>query len=628
MGTVSGSNSVLRRVVHPAVIAFALLIVVGVALTWLVRAQRLDHEWVMHSMEVREAVGQARLGIFEAETAMRGYLITGREEFLIPFVKAKDLLPLQISNIRQLTADNPRQQENIDKLTPLVERLLPTLQQRIDIFKTSGQAAALASITGITKTLADEANAVIDAMIAEESRLLGDRQATNERNAFLVQFLAIATLIVAVTVGALNGIESSRRRKEIEAGHAALLQSHERLKAEVQQRESIELQLRQAQKMEAVGQLTGGIAHDFNNMLAVIIGALDIARKRMSEGDHNVQRLIENAIDGAKRGATLTQRLLAFSRQQALEPKVLNVNRLLAGLSDMLRRSLSESVHIEIVQGAGLWHVFADHHQLENALLNLAVNARDAMPDGGRLTVETENTTLDARYAEDNGIEAGNYVMISVTDTGAGMPAHVISRAFDPFFTTKAVGQGTGLGLSQVFGFVKQSGGHVKIYSEVNRGTTVKIYLKRHDVAAGSVELDQALSTQGQLATAAHTPATVLVVEDDDTVRMLTIASVEELGFTVHAAPGAKEALKILAADKNIALLLTDVVMPEVTGSQLAAEARKMRPDLKVLFTTGYTRNAIVHNGTLDAGVHLISKPFTLEQLSQAIHRVMDAKTG
>ncbi len=486
--------------------------------------------------------------------------------------------------------------------------------------RTEGQARALASITGRSKVLADEANGLLRGMIAEEDRLLQERQASAERTAALVQVLAITTLVFALVFGTQNAVEGARRREEIEDGHAALQESHERLKAEVKEREGIELQLRQAQKMEAIGQLTGGIAHDFNNMLAIVIGALDIVRKRIGQGDHNIGSLIENAIDGAKRGAALTQRLLAFSRQQALEPTVISVNRMISGLSDLLRRTLGETVRIEIVQGAGLWRINADGNQLENALVNLAVNARDAMPDGGRLTIETENTVLDRRYAAEHHVDHGEFVMISVTDTGMGMPPDVIAKAFDPFFTTKGVGQGTGLGLSQVFGFVKQSGGHVKIYSEMGRGTSVKIYLRRFEGAVDLQEEDKQVTNAKEVD---HTHAVVLVVEDDETVQLLTVATVEELGFTVVAASSAKAALKILASRDDIKLLLTDVVMPEVTGRQLAEEARKLYPNLKVLFTTGYTRNAIVHNGTLDPGAHLLSKPFTLEQLSQAIHRVM-----
>ena len=603
------------------VIAFVLLIMVGIALTFLVRSQQSDHAMVEHTMEVREALNGARLSVADAETGMRGFLITGREDYLVPFENAKGLLPLHLGNIQTLTADNAVQQRTLERLRPIAQQLLTTLQNRVDIYRSQGQAAALASITGITKSLADQANGLIAVMIAEETRLLAQRQAESERTALYVQALALVTLAAAIAFGALSAVEARRRRQEIEAGRNALQASHERLVAEVKERESVEVQLRQAQKMEAVGQLTGGVAHDFNNMLAVIIGALDITKKRMGKGDFGVLNFIDAAIDGARRGALLTQRLLAFSRQQALEPKVLNVNTLVSGLSDLLRRTLGENISIEFVQGAGLGRVFADGHQLENAIVNLAVNARDAMADGGRLTIETGNISLDPRYAADNGVVAGAYIMVSVTDTGTGMSADVMARAFDPFFTTKAVGQGTGLGLSQVFGFVKQSGGHIKIYSELGRGTTVKIYLPRHaDAAADESPLQVAAPSQ-----AAHAPAVVLVVEDDDTVRALTIASVEELGFTVLSAPGAKAAMKILTEREDIKLLLTDVVMPEITGGQLAKEALILRPALKVLFTTGYTRNAIVHNGMLDPGISLLSKPFTLEQLSQAIHRVMQS---
>jgi len=611
----------IRRLTHPITIAFALLIVVGIALSTLVGTQRTDHAIVQHTMEVKEALSATQIAVYEAETGMRGFIITGRDDFLAPFLVAKDILPLHIGNIQKLTADNARQQDAVARLKTIVDELLVVLEQRIGTYRTQGQAPAFAAITGRSKALADEAIGLLKGMIIEEDRLLLDRQADAERTAVAVQILAIVTLVFALIFGTLNAVEGSRRRKEIEAGHAALHESHERLKAEVAEREGVEMQLRQALKMEAVGQLTGGVAHDFNNMLAVVIGALDIAKRRIGAGDHNIGGLIESAIDGAKRGATLTQRLLAFSRQQALEPAVLHCNRMVSGLSDLLRRTLGENIQIEIVQGAGLWRIHADGNQLENALVNLAVNARDAMPNGGRLTIETENTALDARYAVEHALKPGEYVMISVSDTGTGMPPDVIARAFDPFFTTKDVGQGTGLGLSQVFGFVKQSGGHIKIYSELGRGTAVKIYLPRFDGTLDAQEEDKHAAPLGE---AAHRPAVVLVVEDDETVKLLTVASVEELGFTVVSASNAKDALKILDSRNDITLLVTDVVMPEVTGRQLAEEARKRFPDLKVLFTTGYTRNAIVHNGTLDPGVHLLSKPFTLEQLSQAIHRVME----
>jgi len=358
----------IRRLTHPITIAFTLLIVVGIALSSLVGAQRSDHEAVQHTMEVKEALSSAQVSVYEAETGMRGFLITGREDYLQPYLDAKEILPLHIGNIEKLIGDNPKQQNAVGHLKTVVEELLATLERRINAMRNEGQARALASITGRSKVLADEANGLLRSMIAEEDRLLLERQASAERTAALVQVLAITTLVFALVFGTLNALESARRREEIEDGHAALQESHERLKAEVKELEGIELQLRQAQKMEAIGQLTGGIAHDFNNMLAIVIGALDIVRKRIGQGDSNIGSLIDSAIDGAKRGATLTQRLLAFSRQQALEPTVLSVNRMISGLSDLLRRTLGETIHIEIVQGAGLWRINADGNQLENAL--------------------------------------------------------------------------------------------------------------------------------------------------------------------------------------------------------------------------------------------------------------------
>jgi PAS domain S-box-containing protein len=393
-------------------------------------------------------------------------------------------------------------------------------------------------------------------------------------------------------------------------------------KAQAEALQQAESALRQSQKMEAVGQLTGGIAHDFNNMLAVVIGSLELLARRLDGGDSRAQRYVESATEGAKRAALLTQRLLAFSRQQPLRPESIDANRLVSGMSDLLRRSLGAEIQLEAVLAGGLWRTHADPNQLENVILNLAVNARDAMPEGGRLTIETQNAHLDARYVATHlGLAAGQYVLIAVTDTGMGMPEEVIAKAFDPFFTTKAVGKGTGLGLSQVYGFVKQSGGHVKIYSEPGEGTTVKIYLPRQ--AAGQQETDAqdiiSIVPRGQQR------EVVLVVEDEPAVRELSVEALSELGYRVLEADGAAAALRLIDAHPDIALLFTDVVMPEVNGRKLAAEACRRRKDLKVLFTTGYTRNAVVHNGVLDAGVELIGKPFTIEELAAKVRAVLDS---
>jgi PAS domain S-box-containing protein len=383
--------------------------------------------------------------------------------------------------------------------------------------------------------------------------------------------------------------------------------------------------LRQSQKMEAVGQLTGGIAHDFNNMLAVVMGSLELLGRRLAGGDARSQRYLEAAADSARRASLLTQRLLAFSRQQPLQPEAIDANKLMAGMSDLLRHSLGTDVRLETVLAGGLWRTFADPNQLENVVLNLAVNARDAMPAGGRLTIETQNAHLDDRYVTVHpGVAAGQYVLIAVTDTGTGMPREIIDRAFDPFFTTKPVGKGTGLGLSQVYGFVKQSGGHVKIYSEVGQGTTLKIYLPR--LAGAAADDDAHDREDGQLLPLGEFREVILVVEDEPAVRSFSVEALRELGYKVFEADGAASALKILDLHSEIVLLFTDVVMPDTNGAKLAHEARRRRPGLRVLFTTGYTRNAVVHNGVLDPGVEMIGKPFTLDALAAKVRLVLEAQ--
>ena len=395
----------------------------------------------------------------------------------------------------------------------------------------------------------------------------------------------------------------------------------ERVQARTLELEEVHEALRQSQKMEAVGQLTGGIAHDFNNMLAVVIGSLDLLGRRIGTSDARAKRYVDAAADGARRAALLTQRLLAFSRQQPLRPEPIEANKLVAGMSDLLRHSLGADIQLEAVLAGGLWRTHADPNQLENVLLNLAVNARDAMPGGGKLTVETQNAHLDDRYTSAHpGVMPGQYVLIAVTDTGTGMPPDVIAKAFDPFYTTKEVGKGTGLGLSQVYGFVKQSGGHVKIYSEPGQGTTVKVYLPRYLGAADEIEENN----QPGALQLGEDQEVVLVVEDEPSVRQFSVDALLELGYRVLEADGAPAALRMLDAHPEVALMFTDVVMPEVNGAKLAEEARRRRPDLKILFMTGYTRNAVVHNGVLDPGVQMIGKPFTIEELAAKVREVLD----
>jgi PAS domain S-box-containing protein len=391
------------------------------------------------------------------------------------------------------------------------------------------------------------------------------------------------------------------------------------LEAENEARRKAEELLRQSQKLEAIGQLTGGVAHDFNNMLAVIISSTNLIERRLAKGE-DVKRLIEGISDAAYRAAELTRRLLAFSRQLPSAPKGIDANQMVKSISELLRQTLGEATVLETVLAGGLWKTHADASQLENAILNLAINARDAMPDGGKVTIETLNCDLDADYASNYpDVNAGQYVMIAVSDEGTGMSPEIIERAIDPFFTTKAVGKGTGLGLSQVYGFVKQSKGHLKLYSEIGHGTAVKIYLPRYygaEQAAVGAEIRQPVRRGAP-------SEVILVVEDEDRIREVTTEALRELGYTVFHAASARQALQILESRPEIDLLFTDIVMPDMKGHRLAEAALKFRPDLKVLYTTGYTRNAVLHNGVLDPGVNFIAKPFTVDQLGQKVREVL-----
>jgi signal transduction histidine kinase len=396
----------------------------------------------------------------------------------------------------------------------------------------------------------------------------------------------------------------------------------DRVANEVSERIKAEDALRQAQKMEAVGQLTGGVAHDFNNLLTVIMGGLDTIRRARPDDEARIKRAVDMALQGVQRAASLTGRLLAFSRRQPLDPKPVELNRLVRDMTDLLHRTLGEQIELEAVLAPRLWVVEVDQNQLESALINLAVNARDAMPDGGKLTIETANTALDESYvAQDAEVVPGQYVVVAVSDSGGGMSKATLARVFEPFFTTKEVGRGTGLGLSMVYGFVKQSRGHITIYSEEGQGTTVKLYFPRHTeglvAEAAQEELTAPKSSLGEV---------VLVVEDNEAVRAYSTQLLQDLGYDVLEASEAEQALAILRSRQRVDLLFTDVVLPGRSGRVIADEAIKLRPELKVLFTTGYSRNAIVHQGRLDPGVQLISKPFTFEQLATRVRDILDKK--
>jgi PAS domain S-box-containing protein len=379
--------------------------------------------------------------------------------------------------------------------------------------------------------------------------------------------------------------------------------------------------LRQSQKMEAVGQLTGGIAHDFNNLLAGISGSLELIQTRLAQGRlKDVDRYINAAQGASKRAAALTHRLLAFSRRQTLDPKPTDVNRLVAGLEELIRRTVGPAVTVDVIAATGLWPALVDPPQLENALLNLCINARDAMPEGGSITIETANTALDAREARERDMPPGPYLLLRVTDTGTGMAPEIVGKVFEPFFTTKPLGQGTGLGLSMIYGFAQQSGGQVRIVSELGRGTKVCLYLPRH---GGTVAEEDPLAAAGAPARAAP-GETVLVVDDEPTVRMLVTEVLEDLGYTAIEAADSVAGLKVLQSDVRIDLLVSDVGLPGgMNGRQMAEAGRSTRPGLKVLFITGYAEAAVLGNGQLDPGMQVITKPFVVEVLGARIREMI-----
>jgi signal transduction histidine kinase/ActR/RegA family two-component response regulator len=429
---------------------------------------------------------------------------------------------------------------------------------------------------------------------------------------------AVASILTAITLWPLlPKILAIPSPTQLREAKAALAQEG------IHRREAEEM-LRHSQKMDAIGQLTGGVAHDFNNLLTIIVGNLEIADRSLQSWGQATQerlaRLIANAANGARRATILTQRLLAFARRQPLDPKPTNVNQLLTGMSDFFRRTLGENIKLELVSGAGLWQVEVDPNQMEAAILNLVVNAKDAMANTGKLTIETANATLDGRHSPQNAeIPAGEYIEIAVSDTGLGMPKEVQEKAFDPFFTTKQPGQGTGLGLSQVYGFVRQSGGYVKIHSEVDKGTTIKIYLPRAHAAVDPIK-DDAGALVGSLGS-----ETILVVEDESDVRSYLVETLQDLNYRVREAPDGASALALLESDQSqIDLLLTDIVMPGINGRQLADELSDRQPGLKVLFMTGYSRDAIVHHGRLDVGVSMLQKPLSQATLAAKIRNILD----
>lgn len=619
MGNVRKDRGLIALSIGFALVAASVL---GVLLMF--NAHQRAQASVLHTLTVQETLSRTLSHLQDAETGARGYYITRDREYLRPYLSARPGLANDLELLPRQVADNPDQATRAGALAQCVKARLETLEigiddARIGQFERSQQLVR----SGRGKKQMDQCRALIGEMKGAERSLLVERDADLKRWSRLLTIWLVFGGIAIFTLAWYATRDARRRaRAAIEAGKA-LLTANRQLTEEAENRAVAEAQVRQMQKMESIGQLTGGVAHDFNNMLAIVIGSLDMARRRLASDPEKARECVDNAMEGAERASQLTARLLAFSRQQPLAPKALDANKLVGGMSEMLRRTLGEDIRIETVLAGGLWAAFIDGGQLENAVLNLCVNARDAMPNGGRLTIETSCTHLDDGYAAAHSeVTAGQYVMISVTDTGTGMPQEVIERAFDPFYTTKGVGKGTGLGLSQVFGFVKQSGGHVKIYSEPGVGTTVKLYLPRH---FGEAEALGAIDAATGELPRANPDEIILVVEDEDRVRHMSVDALRELGYVVVQASDANQALTVLEIQPRIDLLFTDIVMPDMNGRVLSDRAREKRPDLKVLYTTGYTKNAIVHNGMLDHDVAFLAKPFSIQQLATKVREVLDA---
>ncbi|WP_286159043.1 CHASE3 domain-containing protein [Methylobacterium sp. Leaf456] len=704
----------------------AIVALVG-AMTWeRLNAARDARTWSQHSYQVLNTTKDLAIALRDAERGQRGYVLTGRDEYLAPYDAARDRLGLLQGELQKLTADNPAQQERIRALAPAIQHKLEELAQTLQARRDGGLETALRIVNGDAgRNHMRDAETMLAAMLVDEERLLDDRLAQNDARAAWVRWMVIAGSVLAVltllwAARLLNQAWSRSYRTEAEQRALALrlrttldslsqgvavfgpnrklanwnecfqvlldlpkamvrpgttygafvehtgepgrpaLETEDQIRhgrrgpgeavtyerervdghhleirrtpmpdggfvltvSDMTKRAQAEGVLREAQKMQAIGQLTGGIAHDFNNLLQVILGNLEFIRAKL-DGDARLQARIERASWAAQRGATLTGQLLAFARKQPLAPVAIDLAATMPDLIPLLRRTLGEHIEVRYVESAGLWPAMADAAQLENAVLNLALNARDAMPGGGRVTIELGNKVLDEEYVRHHAeTVAGDYAMVAVSDTGHGMTADVVRRVFEPFFTTKPDGKGTGLGLAMVFGFVKQSGGHVKVYSEPGEGTTVKLYLPRSVGAAAP-----AGQRSGSPVELPRGSGTVLVVEDEAAVREIACAILADLGYRVLEAADGEEGLRVFGANASaVDLLLTDVILPgKVRGRELAERVQALRPEVRVVFMSGYTENSIIHHGRLDDGVHLISKPFKREQLARKVADVLGA---
>ena len=614
------ADRLIRNAGYIIPIGFGLVLAAAIAVAlMLTRAREADNK-VVQAFEVQRAARNVLISVVGAETGQRGFLLTSNPSYLQPFEQSRADVSQHLDTLNRLTANDPVQSPRATNLVPLITRKYDEMTETISFARAGRQDEALAIVNSDTgfqlmKSIRNELTTILD---TEREQFAKSQERASWTRYTLAALIGLA-LMLATTLAAILAISARHAVK-------GLVERTRELEEESRLRHEAEATVRQAVKMEAVGQLTGGVAHDFNNLLTIIVGNLDTMKRQLvdlanpgtvTELANKLRKPLDSALQGAKSAATLTQRLLAFSRRQALEPVRLDVNKLITGMLDLLRRSLGEQISVETVLAGGLWPAYADAHQLENVLLNLALNAKAAMPDGGCLTIETANTYLDEAYVRRFGdVEAGQYVVLCVTDTGTGIPKDILDRVFEPFFTTKGHGEGSGLGLAMVHGFVKQSGGHVRIYSEEGQGTTVKIYLPRLSGAEEMRAVPAGKPADASPAPAARASETILLVEDNEGVREYAKGVLEGLSYAVLEAATADDALRLIKKRPSITLLFTDVVLPGLTsGRELADAVRRKYPGLPVLYTTGYTRNAIVHQGRLDPDVHLLNKPYTQQEL-------------
>ena len=607
------------------ILGFAILLLAGAITVRTEAARRTNGESVRHTLHVLNEVHKLFSLVEGAESGERGYLITGNQSYLAPYEEARRNVSASIDDLADLIVDNPEQTKKLAELRPVVAERMQIISAIIDHVRAGKVQEAVELIkSGRGKELMDRIRSMVADIVTVEDRLLSQREAALASATFAVEGGVLFLIAVMFALAIFSIFQAQQQSSALVSSSEALQIADSHLMEETTRREAVEAKLRQAQKLEAIGQLTGGIAHDFNNMLSVVIASLNLLKRRLARGEGGYEQFINSAVDGAERAANLTHRLLAFSRTQPLTPSPIDANEFVAGMSNLLHRTLGEHVRVNAVLAKELWLTEADPNELENAVVNLAVNARDAMPNGGSLTIETANCDIDEAYASANAsARPGQYVRLTVTDTGSGMAPETVARAFDPFFTTKAIGKGTGLGLSQVYGFVKQSGGHVSIDSEPGHGTSIKLYLPRYLGADQAVAMG---AKRSERCPAGTHEEIVLVVEDEESARDVAVECLKELGYTVLQADSARSAMEILVDQPDITLLMTDIVMPGDNGAKLAEQARRRRPDLKVLFMSGYTRDAINSGQKIDPGIQFLSKPFTLDQAARKIRETLDCR--